>query len=209
MLRQPRGLAGRKKLQAILDTARRIILAEGLAQARMSAIATEAEVSTATLYAYFPSKDDLFRAVVNKVATDVGERMNHALHAPDGDPVEAMAVAFMEPLTNPDLRAVFRILAVEGPRFPDVLASFDTLTRLRAHKAAIVLFERLAAEGRFAAGVADMASRQLLGMLEHETLVLGILHGDDALPVRDPVKIAREAVTTLRARFGRDGLAPV
>lgn len=207
MLRQPRGLAGRKKLKAILDAARRIVLAEGLDQAKMGAIATEAGVSTATLYAYFPSKNDLFRAVVEKVATDVDTLMDTALHTPDDDPIEQLALAFMQPLNNPDLRAVFRIMAVEGPRFPEVLATFDAHTRLKGHRAAVAVFEKLAAEGRFAAGVAEMAARQLLGMLEHETLVLGIMRGDDAAPVRDPTKIAREAVMTLKARFGRDGLA--
>lgn len=207
MLRQPRGLAGRKKLQAIIDAARRIVLAEGLDQAKMGAIATAAGVSTATLYAYFPSKNDLFRAVVEKVATDVDTLMDTALHKPDDDPIEQLALAFMQPLNNPDLRAVFRIMAVEGPRFPEVLATFDAHTRLKGHRAAVAVFEKLAAEGRFAAGVAETAARQLLGMLEHETLVLGIMRGDDAAPSRDTAKIAREAVMTLKARFGRDGLA--
>jgi AcrR family transcriptional regulator len=207
MLRQPRGLTGRKKVQAIIDAARRIVLAEGLDQARMSAIATEAGVSTATVYAYFPSKNDLFHAVVETVATDVKTRMDAALHTSADDPIEVLALAFMEPLNNPDLRAVFRIMAVEGPRFPDVLATFDAHTRLKGHRAAVALFEKLAAEGKFAAGAAETASRQLLGMLEHETIVLGIMRGDDAPAHRDPVKIAREAVMTLRARFGRDGEA--
>lgn len=207
MLRQPRGLTGRKKVQAIIDAARRVVLAEGLDQAKMSAIATEAGVSTATVYAYFPSKNDLFRAVVESVAIDVDTRMDAALHTPDGDPIEVLAMAFMEPLNNPDLRAVFRIMAVEGPRFPDVLAAFDAHTRLKGHRAAVALFERLAAQGKFAAGAADTASRQLLGMLEHETIVLGIMRGDDTPARRDPLKIAREAVKTLRARFGRDGEA--
>lgn len=207
MLRQPRGLAGRKKLQAILDAARRIVLAEGLDQAKMGAIATAAGVSTATLYAYFPSKNDLFRAVVEKVATDVDTLMDTALHTPDDDPIEQLALAFMQPLNNPDLRAVFRIMAVEGPRFPEVLATFDAHTRLKGHRAAVAVFEKLAAEGRFAAGAAETAARQLLGMLEHETLVLGIMRGDDTAPSRDTAKIAREAVMTLKARFGRDGLA--
>jgi len=74
MQREPRGLRGREKLRSILDAARRIVLADGLAQAKMSDIATEAKVSTATVYAYFPSKDDLFRAVVEAVSVDLEVR---------------------------------------------------------------------------------------------------------------------------------------
>lgn len=207
MLRQPRGLAGRKKLQAIIDAASRIVLAEGLDPAKMSAIATEAGVSTATVYAYFPSKDDLFRAVVEKVAGNIEVELLEALHAPDGDPIEKLAMAIMGRLNDPDLRALFRIMGKQGRKFPEALAFFDTHTRLKAHQSAVTLFERLAKEGRFTHGVAEMASRQLLGMLEHETLVLGTFSGTDAPGPRDAAEIAREAVKTLRARFGRDGEA--
>lgn len=207
MLRQPRGLAGRKKLQAIIEAASRIVLAEGLDQAKMSVIATAAGVSTATVYAYFPSKDDLFRAVVERVAGNIEVELLEALHAPDGDPIEKLAMAIMGQLNDPDLRALFRIMGKQGRRFPEALAFFDTHTRLKAHQSAVALFERLANEGRFTHGVADMASRQLLGMLEHETLVLGTFNGNDEPGPRDAAEIAREAVKTLRARFGRDGEA--
>ncbi|MBO9543630.1 TetR/AcrR family transcriptional regulator [Caulobacter sp.] len=207
MLRQPRGLAGRKKLQSIIDAASRIVLAQGLDQAKMSAIATAAGVSTATVYAYFPSKDDLFRAVVKKVAGNIEVELLEALHAPDGDPIEKLALAIMGRLNDPELRALFRIMGEQGRKFPDALAFFDSHSRLKAHQSAVALFERLAREGRFTHGVAEMASRQLLGMLKHETLVLGILNGTDDPGPRNAAEIAREAVKTLRARFGRDGEA--
>ena len=40
-------------------------------------------------------------------------------------------------------------------------------------------------------------------MLEHETLVLGVMEGDPLHP-RPAEEIAREAARTLWARFGRD-----
>lgn len=207
MLRQPRGLTGRKKVQAIIDAARRIVLAEGLDPAKMGAIAAEAKVSTATVYAYFPSKDELFRAVVQQVAGDIEAELLDDLHAPDGDPIEKLAIAIMGRLNDPDLRALFRIMGKQGRRFPEALAYFDAHTRLKAHQSAVALFERLAAEGRFAQGVAEMASRQLLGMLEHETLILSTFLGDDSPGPLDAREVAREAVMTLRARFGREGEA--
>lgn len=203
MQREPRGLRGREKLRSILDAARRIVLADGLAQAKMSDIATEAKVSTATVYAYFPSKDDLFRAVVEAVSVDLEVRIAVNARDLDGDPVERLARVFMGRLNDHDLRALFRIMAVEGDRFPEIRAVFDDHTRLQAHKVAVSLFERLAEAGRFASGVAELASRQLLGMLEHETLILAVMRGDGdrARPDDD---IVREAAATVWARFGTD-----
>lgn len=205
MQREPRGVQGREKLKMIVDSARRILLAEGLTQAKMSDIATEAKVSTATVYAYFPSKDALFRAVVDAVAADVEVRLPLQARDVGDDPIERLALTFLDRLNDHDIRALFRIMAIEGDRFPEVRAVFDAHTRLRGHRVAVELFERLAAEDRFEPGVAEIASRQLLGMLEHETLVLGVMQGDGHR-TRPDADIARDAARTLWARFG-PGLA--
>lgn len=176
------------------------MLSEGLHQAKVSDIAALAKVSTATLYSYFPSKDALFEGVVKAVTKDVEVRLDTYLYERDGDPVEAMARAIVMRLNDPDVRALFRIIAIDGDRYPDIRTTFDTHTRLRAHKAAIELFERLALERRFGSGVAELASRQLLGMLEHEKIILPLLEGENR-QARSDEDIARDATQTLRARF--------
>lgn len=204
MLDRPRESVGRGKAQDIIAAARGVFLAEGLAQAKMADIARRAQVSTATLYGCFASKEELFRAVVEDVAAQAADRMLIDADDTAGDPIERLANAFMERLTDPDIRGFFRIMAADGRRFPKLLAFFDRHTHQRGYDAAVSLFDRLAREGRFADGQADTAARQLIGMLEHETLILGILYGDDAYLGRDQGEIAREAVRTLRARFTPD-----
>jgi AcrR family transcriptional regulator len=54
---------GDKRLQ-VLDGARRVFLADGFDGASMNDIARVAGVSKGTLYVYFPSKSDLFEAVI-------------------------------------------------------------------------------------------------------------------------------------------------
>ena len=200
MHRQPRGLQGQQKLTAILDAARHTVLSEGLNQAKVSDIAGLAKVSTATVYAYFPSKVALFQGVVASVTRDVELRLDAYLYKLDGDPVEALARALLMRLNDPSIRGLFRIIAVEGDRFPEIRTTFDTYTRRRAHQVAIELFERMAREGRFEAGMAELASRQLMGMLEHETIILPLLEGESYQPRSDD-EIARDATMTLRARF--------
>jgi AcrR family transcriptional regulator len=206
MHRQPRGLRGQEKLQAIIEASRRIVLTEGLTQAKMSDIAAEAKVSSATVYAYFPSKDALFHAVVEAVAKSIELRLDAELYNLDGDPIEALARAFLLRLNDQDIRALFRIIAIEGDRFPEVRAMFDAHTRGRAHEAALDLFNRLAQQGRFEPGSAELASSQLMGMLEHETIILGVLRGETRRR-RDDGEVAREAAKTLWARFAVEDAA--
>lgn len=193
-------MQGQQKLTAILDAARHTVLSQGLSQAKVSDIAGLAKVSTATVYAYFPSKFALFQGVVESVTRDVELRLDAYLYKLDGDPVNALARAFLMRLNDPNIRGLFRIIAVEGNRFPEIRATFDAYTRRRAHQAAIDLFERLAREGRFEAGAAELASRQLMGMLEHETIILPLLEGESYQP-RSDEELARDATMTLRARF--------
>jgi TetR/AcrR family transcriptional repressor of mexJK operon len=54
------GRRGRAKRDQILTGARRVFLRDGFAGASTDAIAAEAGVSKRTLYAYYPSKEDLF-----------------------------------------------------------------------------------------------------------------------------------------------------
>jgi AcrR family transcriptional regulator len=55
---------GEAKIRQILDGARRVFLADGFDGASMNDIARASGVSKGTLYVYFPSKNDLFSALI-------------------------------------------------------------------------------------------------------------------------------------------------
>jgi AcrR family transcriptional regulator len=92
----------------ILAAARDVVAAAGFGGAQMTAVAEAAYVSVGTLYAYFPSKADLFGAVFRRVAerevavlTDAAgrdgppaERLERALRTLGGRAVQAGSLAF-------------------------------------------------------------------------------------------------------------------
>ena len=108
------------KAALILRGARRAFLAGGFGAVSMDAIAREAGVSKATVYAHFGSKEDLFGAVV----ADVAEERFGGFSALELDPhdVEAslntIARRFLDLVLSPEAVAVNRIIIGEATRFP-------------------------------------------------------------------------------------------
>jgi AcrR family transcriptional regulator len=75
--RKKREKTERRKL--IMDCAKELILLKGVPGVNMEDIAKKAELSKATLYLYFPSKDGLFRAICEESANVFTEYMRPRL----------------------------------------------------------------------------------------------------------------------------------
>jgi TetR/AcrR family transcriptional repressor of mexJK operon len=114
------GTAIAGKEAAILDAAKRSFLARGYGAVSMDAIAREAAVSKATVYAYFASKEELFGAVIAGEC----ERGFAAFSAHELDPLEpALSLAivgrrFLGLILSPEALALQRIILGEVSRFP-------------------------------------------------------------------------------------------
>ncbi|MBN1334569.1 MAG: TetR/AcrR family transcriptional regulator [Deltaproteobacteria bacterium] len=91
--------------ERILDAAERAFAGQGLAGARVAAIAADAGVNKAMLYYYFGSKERLFDAVLGRVATAIEGLVQASFQSAELAP-ELRIRAFMEGyrtliLTNP------------------------------------------------------------------------------------------------------------
>lgn len=78
--------------QRILDAARELFVAEGYHNVSIRKVAEKAEYSPASLYGYFPSKDDLFFALAEEGFRKLFEFTSGEL--PD-DPIEALREGFL------------------------------------------------------------------------------------------------------------------
>jgi TetR/AcrR family transcriptional repressor of mexCD-oprJ operon len=76
-----------RNVEAILDAAERLL--ERGAQASITAVAAEAGVSRVTVYAHFPTRNDILTAVVERVVTDSARAMKAAKPG-SGPPLEAL-----------------------------------------------------------------------------------------------------------------------
>jgi AcrR family transcriptional regulator len=114
------------KKRQILDGARRVFFEHGFEAASMNDITRAAGVSKGTIYAYFPSKEALFEALVNFEREEQVERLlafdatrhdlDHVLHD--------FAVRLVTSMTHPQSVARLRMVVGVAPRFPEIGRKF-------------------------------------------------------------------------------------
>jgi len=193
-----------RKRRLILDAARAIFAREGFAHAGMEQVARDAGVSTATLYAHFPGKADLFRMVVEDRIGSIAGRVGRSL-AVRGDARQRLAafgMAYAEFYCAPGSRALFRMVIAERRRFPDLADHFRERGRAELGGTALAILRDLVDSGQIVVDKPSWAAGQLQGMIEHATLILGLVGGDESMPARPLETIVAEAVETFLARYG-------
>ncbi len=178
------------KPQQIREAAARLFLAQGYGAVSMDAVAREAGVSKATIYAHFADKAELFADLVKEECARQWPD-TAMLESEPGDLREALmavGMVYAELLVSPKGVQTFRMVVAESPRFPELgRAFYDGGPRLIRDKLAAYL-ARAEAQGKLALGDPRLAAQQFLAMLrcEHH---LRALTGLDPAPA--PAEIAR------------------
>ena len=116
--------AARRK--AFVDAARERFFANGYAGTTMSSIAGKVGGSKTTLWTYFPSKEDLFAAVVDDIVASYGQALQIDLPAdePVTDVLGRFGQVLMATLMSPPLLALYRLVVAEAERFPHLAETF-------------------------------------------------------------------------------------
>lgn len=108
--------------EAILDVAKGSFLNQGYAAATMSAIAAELGGSKGTLWSYFPSKEALFEAVIERATEEFRYQLTVVLNP--ADDLEAALNRFcrqyLTRVMSADGIALHRLVVAETSRFPEV-----------------------------------------------------------------------------------------
>lgn len=179
------------KRRQILDGARTVFLARGFAGAGTDAIAAEAGVSKQTLYAYFPTKEDLLVGAMRELVRElpVEALPEEALPAPDDagqlrDALVDLVAGFSEAVMQPEYLGLMRVLITEAGRQPELAAAFTAAAPDRLLGHVRQLRRRAVRTGLLAdVGDEDVHVRMLLGPLLMWAMVDGLLAaGSDPRP---------------------------
>lgn len=121
---------------AILAIAKRAFLENGYSGASMSAISAELGGSKATLWSYFPSKEELFAAVLEEATAAYRQQLADLLKP--GEDVRTTVLqfcrSFVAKITSCDGLRLHRLVAAEVNRFPEVGAIFYRRVPKRTHE---------------------------------------------------------------------------
>jgi len=192
------------KAATILRAARQTFLASGFGAVSMDAIAREAAVSKATVYAHFSSKETLFGAVI----ADVAEQHFAGFTARELDPrdIEASLITiarrFLDLVLSPEAIALNRILIGEVTRFPALSEVFWQAGPERNRTQIEGFLGRAAAAGSLAIDDIRLATGQFISLVRgeiHLRHLFGVGSREDPAALADAA--ARAVGTFLRA-FG-------
>jgi len=193
------------KRQVILRQARSAFVREGYAGTRIEPIAREAGVSTATLHALFDGKAELFAAVIDDAAEDFSRQMVgiRTIEGSAREQLVSFAQAYAGFMSDPFVRAIFRLVMAERPRFQAVAKRFFDQGQAAFGATLIAILNAQSCSGALRQiDRPSWAAGHLMGMIEHPTFFVPLVTGDEIKVRRTNAEIVEDAVDTFLARYG-------
>lgn len=186
------------KRQAIVQAATELFLEAGYGAVSMDSIASRAGVSKRTVYSYFSGKDALFGAVMGNVCIGVvGVRAPTELTSgPLRQVLMDYGRNFLTLITSPQALAIYRVVAAEAVRFPELGEVFYRLGPQRCTDTLAGYLREQDGEGNLRVPDPAAAAAQFLAMVKgpvHMRLTLGVGERPSARDIEAVVGSAVEA----------------
>lgn len=159
--------AGSKPAQ-IMDAAGTLFLEHGYSAVSMDAVAKKANVSKATLYAHFGSKEELFRAMVacecaNSVMAGIWD---DAMRLPAADGLRLIGKTFVRFIASPKALGLYRMVLGEVLRQPQLAQAFYDSGPAETFQRAHQFMAHMVKRGELAITDCDLATHQFFGLLK-------------------------------------------
>lgn len=136
----------------IMAAALKLFSERGFAATRLEDVAEAAGVSKATIYLYFDSKADLFKAMIRDIAAvriSAAETMIDDFKGSTADLIRSLLGLLSNIAKVPELRALIKVVLSEAGNFPDIAAFYRDEVALRGLQNIARIIERGVARGEF------------------------------------------------------------
>lgn len=169
-----------ERREYILAVAALVFADEGYGATSMSTIAARLGGSKATLYKYFPSKEQLFEAVMEQRCGEVTAPLQQIAEAEDGDLESLLAnfgSRFMAALFQPGALELHRTVHAESLRFPQLAETFIRSGPEAVYATLSAALRRFAARGLIECADPRLAAEQFMGMVRgdrHMRVAMGL-----------------------------------
>lgn len=138
--------------QELLDAALAQFVSKGLAATRMDDVARQAGVSKGTLYLYYPSKDELFKAVVrNSVVTVLteGSDIVDRFEGPTSELLHILMHTWWSRIGNSKASGIFKLVVADVGNMPELAQFYLDEVVAPTHQLLSRAVERGVARGEF------------------------------------------------------------
>jgi AcrR family transcriptional regulator len=173
--------------EEVLEAALDLFARNGFAATRMQDIAKAAGLSKAAIYLYFPSKEDVFKALVETRLVVLRAEMTKHGALTRGDPVAALrriVQLWVASNADPRIVALPRIVLAESSRFPELADHYHRVVITQTQSILVDLIETGIATGAFRSIDSKIAARALVAPLLFEMLRQQAFKGHrDELPL--------------------------
>jgi TetR/AcrR family transcriptional regulator of autoinduction and epiphytic fitness len=192
------------KRASILKAAREAFLKDGFSRAAVADIARSADVSTATLYKHFSSKEELFAAVAKEAATVVGD---YTQMVPEGATPRELFVMFSRAYLTTQfdyhVNELMRIIIAEVPSHPKLVNEMVDLVIQRRYDAIQAALDGLVARGQLKPHNTAIGAKLCSGLIKEVFVWPALFDPTYKLPDDSVVSAKINAAADLYlARFG-------
>lgn len=201
-LEQYRRSVKENKKASILAAAHKNFLKNGFSRAAMADIAREADVSTATLYKHFGSKEELFAFTVSETYGPLNDEFNDI--KPTGNAREVLYKlmnAFLAFQFEKQVIALMRIVIAEVPTAPEVAINAYNSIIIRRYAQLASIADNLMERKLLKPHDTKLSIMLLIGMIREVLVWPALFDANVTLPANADAVIY-EAVDNYLARYG-------
>jgi AcrR family transcriptional regulator len=180
--------------QELLDAALALFVEKGFAATRAEEVAARAGASKGTLYLYFPSKEELFKAVVRSNLSALiaeGQQIADSFDGPTAELLRVLMRAWWQRIGMTPAGGITKIIIAEVRNFPDLAQFYADEVVEPAHRLIAGTLRRGIERGEFRAVPIDDAIHALVA----PSLFLAMYkHSLGACPVRSCAPVDEASV---------------
>ena len=202
----PRQRRKEARPQELLDAALRLFVERGFAATRSDDVAKAAGVSKGTLYLYYPSKEELFKAVVRQNLSALiakGEEMVDRHQGRTSDLLLELMLTWWDRFGNTPAAGIHKVVLAEVGNFPELAQFYVDEVITPADR----LFTRTVQRGIDRGEFRDLPVHEVAHALMTPMIFLALhRHSFAACSVRDGVELDPESLLRLQLDLTLRGL---
>lgn len=191
------GSRARVKRDQILAGAQRVFLRLGFAATSTDSIAAEAGVSKRTLYAYYPSKEELFADVLRGLTIENPQtQVLESIRQIDPQSREELREALVglskkliSTMMDPDYLALLRTIIADSHRFPQLGEIFRSTVPERGMREGCAMIQRSQDNGVAIQGDPEVMARMFMGPILTYAMLDGLFRPEGQPKLPKPEKI--------------------